>query len=196
MAPKWAYLNKEQTMLFRIENQISANSLLRGLSNLFLASVFLFVTACGSDKEDTAETTKPKVVVEAVSEKDVAAEMRANKEKWLSYGITDYKIEMQKICFCSKDAVRLMIFDVVGNKINEVRYADTGEIVDAKNYSEDNTVVGLFNLVEGSISKNPEEISIIYDERYGYIKQLSIDFQQNIADDEFSIIASNMKPHT
>ena len=184
-------------MLFRNKIRTSANSLLRGLSIASVACVCLFIIACGSDKEkDTAESSKPKVVVEAVSEKDIAAEMRANKEKWLSYGITDYKIEMQKICFCSEDAVRLMIFDVIDNNIKEVRYADTGEIVDAKNYGEDNTVVGLFNLVEGAIAENPESISIIYDDRYGYIKQLSIDYQQHIADDEISIITSNMKPHT
>ena len=182
-------------MLFINQYQISARSFLRGFFITLIAS--LFITACGSDsEEDTAEASKSEIVVETATVKDVAAEMQSNKDKWLSHNINDYKIEMQKICFCSEDAVRLMIFDVVGNKINEVRYADTGEVVDASYYDEYNTVTGLFTLVEESVAKNPEEITIVYDKQYGYIKQLSIDFQQNIADDEFAIISTNMKPHT
>ncbi|MDH3609884.1 MAG: DUF6174 domain-containing protein, partial [Gammaproteobacteria bacterium] len=57
-----------------------------------------------------------------------------------------------------------------------------------------NTIEGMFSFVEQALEKNPADLSIAYDEKYGYIKELSVDFKENIADDEISIIASNMRP--
>ena len=101
---------------------------------------------------------------------------------------------MQKICYCVPEVVRMMVFEVKDDKVETVRYADTGDEVDPQHYGNFNTIEGMFSFVEQALEKNPADLSIAYDEKYGYIKELSVDFKENIADDEISIIASNMRP--
>lgn len=169
---------------------------------IFIACVFfLSVSACGGNKDEASvETTTEKVTKEVVKEStkatsnDIATEVQLNREKWKSHGISNYEIEMQKICYCVPEVVRMMVFEVGDEKVETVRYADTGEDVDPQHYGDFNTIEGMFTFVEQALEKNPADLSIAYDEKYGYIKELSVDFKENLADDEISIIASNMRP--
>ena len=85
-------------------------------------------------------------------------------------------------------------YKLVSDKVEAVHYADTGEDVDPQHYGDFNTIEEMFMFVEKALEKNPADLSIAYNEEYGYIKELSVDFKENIADDEISIIASNMRP--
>lgn len=186
-------------------HKTSKSNDLKGLNKyaylLITYSIVLSLVACGGSKEeDSAET-----VVEEISKveetesttatsNDIANEVQSNREKWMEHGISGYEIEMQKICYCIPEVVRMMIFEVEDDKVATVRYADTGDDVDPQHYGNFNTIEGMFTFVEQSLGKNPADLSIAYDEKYGYIKELSIDFKENIADDEISIIASNMRP--
>ncbi len=160
----------------------------------------LVLNACGGNKEETP--VEKKEVTETVvpestkaTSNDIATEVQMNREKWMSHEISGYQIEMQKICYCVPEVVRMMVFEVEGDEVTAVRYADTGEDVDPQHYGDFNTIEGMFSFVEKAIEKDPADLSIAYDEKYGYIKELSIDFKENIADDEISIIASNMRPN-
>lgn len=157
----------------------------------------VLLNACGG-KEDAPKEEVAAEAAEPVSTKattnDIALEVQKNREKWQAHEISGYQIEMQKICYCVPEVVRMMVFEVEGDDVTSVRYADTGEDVDPQHYGDFNTVEGMFTFVEQAIAKNPADLSIAYDENYGYIKELSVDFKENIADDEISIIASNMRP--
>jgi hypothetical protein len=168
---------------------------------LIISSILLSLSACGGNKNEPPAKTAEKEVAKTVKTKstkatasDITSEVLSNREKWLAHGITDYEIEMQKICYCVPEVVRMMVFEVSDNKVKDVRYADTGEEVDPQHYGDFNTIEGMFSFVEQALDKNPADISIAYDDEYGYIKELSVDFKENIADDEISIIASNMRP--
>lgn len=190
-------------------NETSKTIILAGLIQYSYIVIYciiaLSISACGGNKDDApTENTVNKIetqVTESVAPEstkatsgDIASEVQANREKWKSHEISDYEIEMQKICYCVPEVVRMMVFEVGEQKIKAVRYADTGEIVDPQHYGEFNTIEAMFTFVEQSLEKNPADLSISYDEKYGYIKELNVDFKENIADDEISIIASNMRP--
>ena len=187
-------LNHYQNSYFR-----HLGSFLKSIGLFIIFSSWLALAACGAgnDKDETQtseDSQEPEIKVEETSNNQIVAEVFTNKDKWLSHGIKQYQIEMQKICFCAPDAVRLMIFSISDNEIKDVRYADSGDEVDPSYYNQFNTIEGMFDLVAQALDKNPANIVISYDEEYGYIKELTVDYQQNIADDEFTIIASNMKP--
>ena len=187
-------LNKDHITNFK-----SLRGFIKKIILFILCASCLVITACSANKdEDTSqtkeETTKTEIAVEQATSSDVVAEVQANKDKWLSQEINAYQIEMQKICFCAPDAVRMMIFKVANNEIKEVRYADSGDEVDPSHYNQHSTIEGMFTLVELALEKNPADLTIAYDAEYGYIKELTVDYQANIADDEITIIASNMKP--
>lgn len=205
MASSQAHLLKEYRMSSANNYRISKYSFLTGfIKNIIfivLCCMWLSLTACGGTKDEEAASSKqePKAktetLVKEAASNEVVTEIQANKEKWVSHAITGYQIEMQKLCFCSPDAVRLMIFEVENDEIKTVRYADSGDEVDPSLYNQYSTVEGLFALVEQALEKNPADLSIAYDEEYGYIKELTIDYKKDIADDEVTIIASNIKPH-
>ena len=166
---------------------------------LLLITCCLLLNACGGNKEEAPVEEKATETVVPESTKatsnDIASEVQLNREKWMSHEISGYQIEMQKICYCVPEVVRMMVFEVEGDEVTAVRYADTGEDVDPQYYGDFNTVEAMFSFVEKALEKDPADLSIAYDEKYGYIKELSIDFKENIADDEISIIASNMRPN-
>lgn len=176
------------------------NSFVKRILFILLCGTYFCVAGCGGNDKETLETTSESVTaeevtsIEKVSTDDIAKELQANKEKWNSHEITDYSIEMQHICFCPPEAVRLMIFEIKNNEIRSVRYADTDEYVEAGYFNDYNTVNGLFELAEQAITKNPHEITISYDEEFGFIKELSIDYEYQIADEEVTIITSSMRP--
>ena len=166
---------------------------------LLLITCCMYLTACGGNKEESpvenevAETVVPESTKATTN--DITTEIQMNREKWMSHEISSYQIEMQKICYCVPEVVRMMVFEVDGDDVKSVRYADTGEDVDPQHYGDFNTIEGMFTFVEQALEKDPADLSIAYNEKYGYIKELSIDFKTNIADDEISIIASNMRPN-
>ncbi len=163
---------------------------------LVLIVLCLCLSACG-EKETTTEveeeTVVPDVEVEGVSKADITTELKTQKEKWLSHKISNYQIEMQKLCFCPPEVVRMMIFEINENEIKTARYVDTGDTVAPENYNQDNTIEGLFAVVEQAMTNDPAEISITYDEEYGFIKSVTIDFHEKTLDDEVSFITSNMR---
>lgn len=158
----------------------------------------LLISACGG-KDETPKEEKVAEAVAPVSTKattnDIATEIQMNREKWQAHEISGYQIEMQKICYCVPEVVRMMVFEIKDDEVASVKYADTGDDVDPQHYGDFNTIEGMFAFVEKALEKDPADLSIAYDEKYGYIKELSVDFQENIADDEISIIASNMRPN-
>ena len=157
----------------------------------------MLLNACGGDKDEAeVKETVDAVVPESTkaTANDITTEVQMNREKWMSHEISSYQIEMQKICYCVPEVVRMMVFEVEGDEVVSVKYADTGEDVDPQHYGNFNTIEGMFTFVEKALEKSPADLSIAYDEKYGYIKELSVDFKENIADDEISIIASNMRP--
>ena len=188
-------------------NNLVAKAKIANLKNyikyLLSASIIsVLMSACGGNKveEETSQKELSQKVEAPESTKatslDIASEIQLNREKWQTHEISDYQIEMQKICYCVPEVVRMMVFEVDDKEVSAVRYADTGETVDPQYLGEFNTIENMFSFVEQALEKNPADISISYHEKYGYIKELSIDFKENIADDEVSIIASNMRPMT
>ncbi|QMU61994.1 MAG: hypothetical protein GKR92_09930 [Gammaproteobacteria bacterium] len=186
-------------------HEISKSYFLKGLIKytviLITCSIILSISACGGDKDEAPTETAENETTETVTPEstkatsnDISSEVQSNREKWMAHEISNYEIEMQKICYCVPEVVRMMVFEVGDNKVETVRYADTGDDVDPQHYGDFNTIEGMFLFVEQALEKNPADLIIAYDEEYGYIKELSVDFKENIADDEISIIASNMRP--
>ena len=165
---------------------------------LLVCSLIFTLSACGGKKEEApvekevTETVAPESTKATAG--DIASEVQINREKWLAHGVSGYQIEMQKICYCVPEVVRMMVFDVKDNNVQSVRYADTGEDVDPQHYGDFNTIESMFDFVEKALEKDPADLSISYDDEYGYIKELTVDFKENIADDEITVIASNMRP--
>ena len=52
----------------------------------------------------------------------------------------------------------------------------------------------LFNEVKQSIDNNAASIDVKYDSTWGYPRSISIDLDKRMADEEFALISSSLKP--
>ena len=117
----------------------------------------LLLNACGGNKDEAAvekekvsQDTQTPESTKATSV-DIASEVQINREKWQAHEIGEYQIEMQKICYCIPEVVRMMVFEVEGDEIASVRYADDGETVDPQHYGQFNTVESMFTFCRASV---------------------------------------------
>lgn len=186
---------------------MSFNSIHRKFISKTLAPLFRYLAyivlcgvlvACRGNNDETLnansnETGSEGEVAAIIPSTELSNELEANRLKWNSYGISSYEVEMQKICFCPPDALKLMIFNIEDNEIVSVHYADTNETVNPNFYDNFNSINGLFELAEYALEQDPDEISILYDDEFGYIKQIAIDYKSAVADDELTIIASGLR---
>ena len=121
---------------------------------LIITSILL-ISACSGDKEEVpvekevTETVVPEST--KATSNDIASEIQVNRDKWMAHGISSYQIEIQKICYCVPEVVRMMVFEIEENEITSVRYADTGEDVDPQHYGDFNTINSMFMFVEKAL---------------------------------------------
>jgi hypothetical protein len=106
--------------------------------------------------------------------------------RWSAYGLKNYTIEQQRICFCRfpHGFVKLIIRD---NKIIEGIDLTNGQLVPAEILQYYQTVDSLFAWIEEAKTLNPERLEIEYDSRYGFPKKISFDYSAGVADDELWI---------
>ena len=121
---------------------------------LITCYIILSISACGGKNDEEPAKTVEKEVAKTVTPEstkatsgDIASEVQSNREKWMAHGISNYEIEMQKICYCVPEVVRMMVFEVKDHKVDSVRYADTGDDVDPQHYGDFNTIEGMFSFV-------------------------------------------------
>ena len=119
--------------------------------------------------------------------------------KWESRGFENYDYQYRSVCFCPPEFVQIMAVKVRGGTIASASYAEdfndgiySGDII-PKNLAVP-TIDGLFGIIESGIDKRVYSISVIYDDKLGYPVDISIDYDANIADEEFYVNVMNFVP--
>ena len=111
--------------------------------------------------------------------------------KWQSYDLESYQITSRVSCFCANtDEVRLI---VENGEIQEAYYTDSGDYLTATELSYQKTVEEHFNLIQTAILGDVAQLRIEYDETYGYPTVISVDYDEQVADDEFVYYLSNLQ---
>lgn len=118
-------------------------------------------------------------------------DLEANRQRWQKFKIDNYEFEVRKACFCPDylyPAIIVVRDDTVNTVLNPqtrepLRNPDTKKEVRFSGYK---TIDELFNVVEDAIQKDAVHLQVKYDRTLGYPKQIAIDFQTQVADDEVS----------
>ena len=124
-----------------------------------------------------------------------------NYKKWQHKKVADYTIVINRQCYCpasyfpAKVVVRndtvSQVFDADTNNpvpedslgSVELRYADIYPTIDQ-----------LFNLVNEAINREVNRLHVRYNNEYGYPKDVYIDYDANIADEEIGYTVSAYRP--
>jgi Family of unknown function (DUF6174) len=113
------------------------------------------------------------------------------RARWHAAGISDYSYEMRKLCFCPPEVVGPFAITVRGGAVASVVYVSTGAAV-VPVAERHPTVDGLFAVVEATLERNPDRLTIDYDSELGYPRRIEVDTIVRAADDEVTYEATSL----
>ena len=117
-------------------------------------------------------------------------ELEANRELWESEGPAAYVFDYGVVCYCPPQINRAVTITVDGEGVVSATYVDSGEPVDPFDPEDFPTVDDLFDEIESALAQDPYSLRAEYDAQLGYPTNVFIDFEENIADEEWGFVVS------
>ena len=136
-----------------------------------------FFNSCSSDVELSGEKK----------------EFSQARQKWNSAQIKNYNMHERMSCFCGG----LLEWDVfVKNGIKDkVEYDESqafGQTYDDI-FNQARTIEDVFDFLESLLNRDLASLIVEYDDVYGFPKLISIDYIENIADDEIAYLYTDFE---
>ena len=109
--------------------------------------------------------------------------------------LTDYKFTTRRICFCSPEIVRPIALTVIDGTIESGDFLS----VDDKEVGEGTlafheTIDEQFSKIQDAVSSKVHEVRAMFHPEYGYPENIYIDYEEMIADEEYSRSNSDLSP--
>ena len=103
-----------------------------------------------------------------------------------------YVYNFRASCYCIDEWVREVSVTVNNNSVISVLFTNDGEPPQTLQISDWHTINSLFDLSK-TIIEDAAEFKLEYDKTYGNPTLISVDWDFEIADDEFTFFLSNVK---
>ncbi len=121
-----------------------------------------------------------------------AAQLAANRAKWQRQGPESYSYTLQRGGFVAPDARRPVEVTVQGGTVTGARFADSGEPLPESLSFNALSVDDLFGLIDEAIKGGAARVDVRYDAISGFPREVYIDYDEMIADEELSLTANNL----
>ena len=115
-----------------------------------------------------------------------------NWNKWESMNMTHYGYNFRASCYCIDEWVREVSVTVNNDSVISILFTDDGEPPQILQISNWHTINSLFDLSK-TIIEEAAKFKLEYDKTYGNPTLISVDWDFEIADDEFTFYLSNIK---
>ena len=115
-----------------------------------------------------------------------------NWNKWESMNMNHYVYNFRASCYCIDEWVREVSVTVNNNSVISVLFTNDGEPPQTLQISDWHTINSLFDLSK-AIIEEAAEFKLEYDRTYGNPTLISVDWDFEIADDEFIFNLSSVK---
>lgn len=134
----------------------------------------------------------------AASGGETGTELSRNQQKWQDANVDHYSFQLSVTCFCPvsgimpmtvevKDGEVVSIVDVNGNAFSSTD--PLNELI--QKYA---TIDRIFAELATDPVQNAEKLEVTYDPTYGFPTEVTIDFVEQIADDELYLSLSGFEP--
>lgn len=143
------------------------------LARTLAACVAVAVIGGCTSADSTTGLGTPKLTVatDTVQGTGQLAELQQRRAAWVARGITDYRVQLQKSCFCGGDVTRPVLVEVRGGAVSKVWDLETTKrVADISLYP---TITGLFDAAIAKRSAG-DNVTVAYDAALGTPVRLEI----------------------
>lgn len=134
-----------------------------------LAAISLTMAACGG-----AESPEQAALDDALT-------------TWSSTEHAHYRMTTQRSCECLPEYVQPIVVEVMDNAIVSAVYESSGDPVSADVQATLHTVDGMFGVIQDAIDEDAYRLVVSYDPTRGFPVDIFIDYDERVADEEFSL---------
>jgi len=113
----------------------------------------------------------------------------AARQRWESNAPESYSYVFRASCECLPSFTSPARIEVRAGEIESVVALSDGEPLPSEPYR---TIDELFDLIADALDAGTADFNVEYDAQYGYPTVISIDYDRQIADDEFAYWASEL----
>ena len=121
---------------------------------------------------------------------DTLDDLNANRAKWENGNIDNYQFEYQVSCFCTEETILPRLVLVEDGQVTSQTIVE-GNIALPLDDATTESIDSLFQLIALEESR-AESLSVKYDPELGYPTEISVDINEQIADDEYTLTISNL----
>ena len=124
----------------------------------------------------------------------VQSELNLNRQNWEAEALSDYRYRYRQLCFCGPDVTAQVWIRVEGNEVVSATFVESGEPVGQSRLGQLPTIDGLFDFLQDAIDREAYSIEAEYHRTLGYPTDASIDYEQNVADEEQAFTTEEVIP--
>jgi hypothetical protein len=125
---------------------------------------------------------------------DDTAALRQGMLRWAARAPSSYEIVLRRTgCECTPAMLATVRVTVRDGEVQAVIDIQTGEPVTTELYHA-MTVEQLFAVVSDALDQNAYSVAVEYDDDWGYPRDIYIDYDREMVDDELSITAQDLVP--
>lgn len=116
------------------------------------------------------------------------------RDKWQDAGVSHYRFNLNISCFCIFTQDMPLIIEVQDGQVVSMEY-QSGNEIDPSNlelFQRYETIDKIFAELETALVE-ADSVTVEYDETYGFPAQVSIDLDQQMADEEIYLTISDFE---
>ncbi len=135
------------------------------------------------------------IVLTACSAIQSKSDFDRARDQWQAANISHYRFNLFVGCFCVYTQDMPLIVEVKDGEVVSMEF-QSGKAIEASNleyFQRFATIDKIFAEVEKDLGGEADQVTVEYDETYGFPKQVSIDFIQQAADDELGLTVSEFE---
>ncbi len=109
---------------------------------------------------------------------------------------SSYSFHSRRSCECTTEATREMLVTVTNGAIASAIYVDDETAVSPQILDNVMTIEEAFDEIQNAIDEGVYMLHVEYDATLGYPSSIAIDYSEQIADEELSLIITDVEPLT
>jgi hypothetical protein len=114
--------------------------------------------------------------------------LNSHRKRWETHNIQHYRYTLRMYCLCPyTESVNIEVRNGLAVSVLDWSGApSSGDIIFSQYFDHADTVDKLFGVIEGALAQGADDVSVDYDNDYGYPTHIYIDFYRAGHDDEIS----------